>query len=123
MGWKDWPYWKRGGVIGLVISTLMVIPLNFTPLVILFQFWLFWILGMPFGLASYRIFGYFFDFIVDNLPHDVIAYDVIAYKIFFIQNVSMIFNFLVLGTIIGYIYGKIKSRNQSQNLNQNIKTK
>mgnify|MGYP001560911697 FL=1 len=95
MGWKDWSYWLKGGIIGLVIAILFIILSLFIPTKCI---------GLtedgqactpPKGIES----------ITFNLNSLLYALDKILLLILLL---------IVIGSIIGFIYGKIKSRKKSK---------
>ena len=109
MSWKDWPYWLRGGLIGLIIPVAILIigiiviiellkdgggfafnvPAIFVILVLIF------ILSSPVILVS-TIFK--IHILSDtNFYSSIILSVIISLPIYFI-----------IGAIIGFIYGKFK---------------
>ncbi|MBI2558573.1 hypothetical protein HYW20_04575 [Candidatus Woesearchaeota archaeon] len=90
MGWKDWPYWLKGGVIVLgiyLIATLSLLPFGETGGNPRFPLWL-----VP---------SLFPLFILIEILGDVQINPYI---------ISPIFYFLI-GSLIGWIVGKFKSKN------------
>ncbi len=92
MGWKNWSYWLRGGVIGGVIGLIV-------GLLVLF-------LRDIFNNSFLQVL---------NLPSFVIAF-ALCYENLFCSNIIYVISsfivFFILGAIIGFIYGKIKNRKQ-----------
>jgi len=87
MGWKDWPYWLKGGIIGTVLATLIILIVGFIALSICYEN------CPPFIKNSLFIFilpSYFLPGVIADVA-------------------IIIWNFLI-GALIGFIYGKIKSR-------------
>ncbi len=105
MGWKNWPSWLRGMIIGLGA-------------------------GLLFYIFSYNIGGEY----AENLAFIITVYfsligvcgpnykpcseEFISLLLITISFILTILLFSLIGTIIGWIYGKIKSKNQTQNINQ-----
>jgi hypothetical protein len=83
MIWKDWPYWLKGGVIGLIILLILYILAISTPSSDMGNIFSWTILMI--GIPIIRIIG--------DLP-------ILFYIIFFIY-------FFILGSIIGWVFGKI----------------
>jgi hypothetical protein len=94
MGWKEWPYWLKGGIIlggiSLLYSILfnVVIQLGFTLPLFFFMEW-------PIRLAS-LIFGW----------GDL----VMGWRGYFASLIFMPVLYFILGAIIGLIIGKIKAK-------------
>jgi len=112
MGWSDWPYWLKGGIIGVTyaviltiyffyspfrLSSIPIIGFLFTIISYIFNFPFILILGLSFyGFSFLVLFG------VSGLAPDI-------YFHLEIMITSSILYFII-GSIIGLIYGKIKSR-------------
>lgn len=93
MGWNDWSYWLRGGLIGNLVS-LLVIPLLFwDPLSI----WTDAILYVYFPTTIYYFTGGSPAFLFGSRP---------------LPGTFIVFmiNGFVYGAIIGWLYGKWKNR-------------
>ena len=108
MGWKDWPYWLRGGLIGVLvlgIFALVLIPFGRTSGFFKFPYWIF-----P-----------FFIVLVPTMLFSENLYKIIFYPnyLFFIIPTLIYF---ICGAIIGWIYGKIKGRgNASLSVSKKVK--
>ncbi len=91
MGWKDWSYWLKGGVIGLVIYLLIATVSSIA-----------WSdkLIIPFVSFSGLIFN---NFLAPLLGNGFLTESIS------IIILSLIFYF-ISGSIIGWLYGKIKNR-------------
>ena len=96
MRWKNWPYWMRGGVIGVLILIFLTI--------IAF-------IGYSLNLGSFDL-----ELIVqvdlESIIHNTIGLGVsIPPKLNIIADLIVsIIGYFLLGAIIGIIIGKIKSR-------------
>jgi len=88
MGWSDWPYWMKGGVIGFIIGSLAIVMTNFLGFLFNGSMAL---LGLLIGIGSWPpltiIFGSDYGFILWLTP----------------------ITYFVYGAIIGWVYGKIKN--------------
>ena len=108
MGWREWPYWLKGGLIGLVIA-ISLFTLSFLSecrnlgVSVNCPFWLFFILVLPYFLISLMIAAISFKLGL-TIPTGIIL-GFIGYSIY-----------ILIGAFIGWIYGKIKQR-KKQNLN------
>lgn len=113
MGWKNWPYWLKGGMIGFFIGLVWSIFVN--PLLIIIfgiffeyigRYNLFldygWILTftymLPCGNTGENAFG---CMLTVGLAFSLFTYLVLG---------------LIIGTIIGLIYGKIKKKKETENV-------
>ena len=97
MGWKNWPYWLKGGIIAtliyIIVSVYTLPQLNLpTPLGIK---QLLGLILFPSYLV-YFIIGAF----IRVTSTTIILIDIISIPLYFI-----------IGAIIGLIYGKIKKKN------------
>ncbi|MAG27172.1 hypothetical protein CMI47_16675 [Candidatus Pacearchaeota archaeon] len=89
MGWRNWPYWLKGGVVLLVVY-------------IVYQFRFFY------------LFDFFEDlpmFFIENLDITNMA---LAYIFTGLGYVLMFFIYFLVGALIGWIYGKIRARRAEQ---------
>ncbi len=100
MGWKNWPCWLKGGVIGIGIGILISI------LEIIYWYtcsncsevigWLTMFLALPlyifFGDSSIN--NFFIEFVITNL--------------------TIILDLFIIGTLIGLIVGKINSKKRKK---------
>ena len=97
MGWKDWSYWLKGGIIGLILFFLVLIIVSLK-LNSDFAFIVYFLLWMPLlfledsALFFYQIEGY---------PQPTILGIVCIGIVYFL-----------VGSLLGWIVGKVKSRNQ-----------
>jgi len=130
MGWKEWPSWLKGGIIGLILFILVYFVFYGTyalsnnnpgvePQASLWEA-IFFIVG---SLISYPIF--FIAGIFDG-PYRLGKYHEMFFSsglsLFQIPNflgwIILFFIYLLIGIIIGWLIGKIKQKNiQEQNLN------
>lgn len=111
MGWKNWPYWLRGGIIGGVIGIIWFVfhfmGMNFGPGEGGYLNWVYYTFGVISGLLG-SILG-FFIFPIALLFGEYFS-DATATPFLII---SVIYLFLI-GALIGFIIGKIKSRNKKK---------
>ncbi len=101
MDWRKWPYWLRGGLIGILIGILIfflaiIFP---NPIFALFELFLF-LLIIIFGIAG----------LCDKIPflRDEICNIEEGFSL--TQIIILILSWFVIGAIIRLIYGKIKSK-------------
>ncbi len=102
MGWKDWSYWAKGGVLGIIISLLGSL-LAF----IIDYFELYNYLNLNFleKIISVNILGSIGQLIPNDWPISILMI------LFFIIGFGgRILSYFIIGSIIGWIYGKIKSK-------------
>ena len=92
MGWKNWPYWIKGGII-----------FGFIPIITLFLVFIY-----SRELAA-LIFIFLFGFGVPAILDDLGYTTEIATRAVIIWGIPIIIWFII-GSVIGWIYGKIKSR-------------
>ncbi|MFC1685524.1 hypothetical protein ACFLZZ_00710 [Nanoarchaeota archaeon] len=79
MNWKEWPYWVKGGVIGLIIGILSSISAPMYTVLALM------LIGGALGFGAEGQ-GYFI----------------------IISGLTLIFLFFVIGALIGWIYERYK---------------
>ncbi len=84
MGWRNWPYWVKGGIISFIMSSILYVLLGY-----------FLILQE----ASYT------PLCSDNIILELLCG---YYLSFFMIPVVPIFT--LVGIVIGWIYGKVKNR-------------
>ncbi len=89
MNWKTWPYWKKGGSLGLILG---LFPLVYTLINFNEIFFVTCKLGSTNCLEPM---GYF----LETWPRQVVH-----------LSLPIIAGFLI-GSIVGYLYNKIKNRN------------
>ena len=116
MGWKNWSYWLRGGIIGLFVCLVFII-LTYLTLPIFGNFIkdsdLFWRINNPLDLL--RVFWFIITF---PILMGVVAVGLSGWgnpsgfsKPFAIIALLIVFAvYFIIGVIIGWIVGKIKSR-------------
>lgn len=105
MGWRDLPYWLRGGLIGVLVIILYFVLMSsnvMSPYIkdLIVRF--FTIIFYPFIILIKPVI---------NLikPSQISA----VYLLFIILPISIFIGSIVYSMIIGYIIGKIKSRGQT----------
>ena len=107
MGWRDWPYWIKGGIL-LIIYGLLTLPLALIVRA-------FWSEGGKQGILKLIV----FPFIIANSLVEYIAekyfcgYSCNQDTLFILGSailLSLIIYF-VIGAIIGLIYSKVKKKN------------
>ena len=102
MGWKTWPYWIRGGIISMLIFTVLFFIIAtlggfaqdnslLIPLILLVL-----PLHLIFGSITKSIF-------YPNYPN---VYT--AFQAYIFMYVELLLSYFILGCIIGFIVGKIK---------------
>jgi len=110
MGWKDLPYWLKGGLIGVIVaffSSLIVQLVELNNLGIIRE--IFAWLNLP-GLIIAAFTGFFrIDFFggFGSTPAETLKSIIVV----FIFNV--LFYFLI-GALVGAIVGKVKSKNKNK---------
>ena len=109
MGWKSWPYWLRGGLIGVIITVITGFLISMTsayPLVGIL-YYLFTIPDLVIALP-YRSIARFF-------VYDVFGLNIGFYVLIGSYIIGIIPNFII-GAIIGLIMGKIKNKKQENQM-------
>ena len=119
MGWKNWPYWVRGGITGIIVSIIYPLLIFFIavmlnamqnkflldqPIAIIFiipMFFLFFAL-FAFGISSAS----------GSLQLFTLLYSIGLILLHFIT-------YFVIGAIIGLVYGKIKKRKEENAIKNN----
>ena len=95
MGWKDWPVWLKGGVIGVIIELIIFI------FVYTFNYFVYNHLFNYFSKETSILIGNLIIFplyIMLGLQPNWISY-IVCFMIYFL-----------IGAIIGFIVGKIRNR-------------
>lgn len=108
MGWKDWPYWLRGGIIGFVIGLI--------PLILSQIFLIKGLLAVIYGvfvLPPELILLNIIPASLKNIFFDMGSCFILCIPRFLGFLVIALFYFLV-GALIGSIISKIKSIKQEQ---------
>ena len=83
MNWKNWPYWLKGGIIGIIFA-IIIILITFAYYEVSSN------LGSFFGINEY---------LVENISN---------YGLGLILYMSLnLIEYFVIGALIGYIYGRI----------------
>ena len=92
MGWKDWPYWLKGGVIGLVFVLILFLLIYFN------------LLGSSIS-GTLGIFIVVITFIgaLGLCPENACQFYTAGLLILLIES-------FIIGAIIGWIIGKIKNK-------------
>lgn len=111
VGWKNLPYWLRGGIVGsslniLLFVLILVIAKIFGDYALILAFTI-----VPF--VSPFFFGVSPLFFLDlSLPYNL---NIPFFVYQFLNILIPLIVYFVIGAIIGWIYGKIKVRNQNKN--------
>ena len=92
MSWKHWPYWLKGGVIGVVVGTILDIP----PILCYLSIGGFFCINI-----SPMIFAGFFTELFPSISY--------AHPILFLTVTSIVLS-LLLGSLIGAIVGHFQSK-------------
>jgi len=87
MGWKNWPYWLRGGFIGFLIGLILVlIMFGITPEFNNYIIYPMYILCQGGLECTFSLFGFVLSVIINLIL------------------------FFIIGSLIGLVFGKIRSR-------------
>ena len=105
MGWKQWPYWMRGGIIGVVTSVIIGLTLRLIDLYVV-NYLNPWV---AITFIDGVIVGSFIGFVIGNYKGGV-SFDNIPEIIMY--GIGSIILWFLLGTLIGLIIGKLKSKNK-----------
>ena len=114
MGWKNLPYWMRGGVIGIIIGAVLTIILLFIIVPNFFN-------KYTTNLNLYEAHGLYFMillifwivFIPSIFLLAIGSLGIPLWSIFSIIFLALfLIYYFVIGAIIGLIIGKIKSKKQ-----------
>ncbi len=105
MGWKNWSYWLRGGIIGLFIGTIIAV----------FYF------ANAYIIKNIMLDSFFTKIIYYNF--NFIDYQAIKWSIklglckaenCIVLPFVLLFEVIFVGAIIGFIIGKIKQRKEAK---------
>ncbi len=96
MGWKNWSYWVRGGVIVLSIQILLILISFIGHIMGLFSFFI--VISIFAGIGS---------IILNSLGLGVNSSVTLNIVVNLLVTLIVVF---IFGAIIGWIYGKIKNR-------------
>ena len=103
MGWKEWPYWLKGGIISLIyiVYALLIQFLIFNKLSnnVLNGNWIF----IPLGILQLPLIGASIILFLNSSPEQLSITSIIP---LFIGSIILI----LLGIFIGWIVGKIKNK-------------
>lgn len=102
MNWKRWPYWLRGGVIGVLILVIIL----FLSIILALIGKVDVILNNPFIYIIVKILASPTS-ILNLFPIDPINNSILWYCFGIISGVIVYF---LIGAVIGWIVGKIKSK-------------
>jgi len=97
MGWKDWSYWLRGGVIGLIIGIILLIIGYILPLLICPDFFR---VGPVYPTNQPICFSLISNPLRTHAPFPTIL----------LPWIIFILILALLGSLIGFIVGKIKQK-------------
>ena len=95
MGWKDWSYWLKGGIIGILISLVFLASSYFT--------------------GQIKIVSYINQCLIPPCSSDLHFYlfsnsNFLFVREFLISMIVILICCFIIGSFIGWIVGKIKSR-------------
>ena|SRR3989344_1812488 len=106
MGWEDWPYWVKGGLLAVtiyIIVTIILIPFG--------QVKSGYFKDVPYWIMYPNFVGYLLSLSLTPSPKPGPFLDfMISLNNLLIFIYSAIFYFLI-GALIGWIVGKFKSKN------------
>ena len=88
MGWKDWSYWLKGGLIGLFLTIVFLII----------------------ALPTWTVINW--DAVGAGGTYNTILGSKLLGQIIVSSGFSILLVPILLAALIGYIYGKIKSKKQ-----------
>jgi len=97
MGWKNWPYWLKGGIIVSILYLIIGLILIKYPCGDTMSGGQCWDFTMLFILISYSLLGILYRLGID--PQSKYLVLIATFLVYF-----------VIGSIIGWIYAIIKSR-------------
>ncbi|MBI5803559.1 hypothetical protein HY448_02640 [Candidatus Pacearchaeota archaeon] len=98
MGWKEWPYWLKGGILGTIIYLFFIMIAYF--------------LGKVAPDIGYMLSVIFFlyDEFISYLTSPIFKlFDFIPYIGYLLFGIKILGLPFIIGALIGWIYGKIKS--------------
>ena len=105
MGWKDWPYWVKGGIIFAFIGLFVLCYFVFFEKIPGISVPCPWESQPGESPSSIEIF-------CDKLPRSIdgwLQWEYYPFKAFLIRFIFIIV-FVMVGLLIGWIYGKIKAK-------------
>lgn len=103
MGWKNWSYWLKGGIVAVIISIiLLIIP-----------FLLFLFITVDGYIGTIFFYIYFISLRISIFPAFLMRFvqgasDSSAINVTMLIVIISLITWFVIGAIIGWIYGKIK---------------
>jgi len=100
MGWKNWPSWLKGGVIGITLYVLIGIFI--------------WFLEGKMDAGGMRGFFSFIYFLTPGLFIFGYNFDGPIVPIYTLSIILSIASYFLVGALIGWIIGKLKSKKQVQ---------
>ncbi len=105
MGWRDWSYWVKGGLIFdvlVILVGLILLPFKFE--------WCIFTCTKVF----YSLYLYFpVAYMIKSIFGDNFGFNSNLGNLLLVTTLSIVFYF-VIGAIIGWIYGKIKQRREQK---------
>lgn len=105
MGWKNWSYWLKGGVITFSADFIIVLLIIFTSHKSESIGWGLIFTQIPF---SFTLLGFFSKILCYPVSINTASACEIPLAI-----IGGLISWFIIGALIGWIYGKIKNRNQS----------
>lgn len=99
MGWKDWSYWLKGGIIGFIIWIIYIL-FNVIDLTII---------SCSFDLRTFFD-RYSFPIGNDKMYTPPCSGYFNTYGFDWVIYLEWFFVLVIIGLLIGFVYGKIKNR-------------
>jgi len=97
MGWKDWSYWLKGGIIGLILGVL------------------YFLANLVFSLGCMGWYNGIETSSICPLVDSIFKFGLLRiiffpFALFTDEYLILLLNSAILFAVIGWIYGKIKNR-------------
>src|SRR3989338_11533229 len=111
MGWKDWPYWLKGGLKGIMVGIILLIPsLIWGSLCQGEECSLGIILSLPVLLPAFLLGFPLLFFVTDN---PLIAIGEVNKPVIFILILGGVLAYFIIGAMVSLIRRKIKFRSEN----------
>lgn len=95
MGWRNWSYWLRGGIVSVIILIIFSIITSFKVCNASLCTWIYLGISLISALISFPLLIVLLNIFGEMTPY-----------------ISTPLSFFLFGALIGFIIGKIKSRKQ-----------